>query len=501
MATTLAPTMNEVSTGLRHWLSLTRWNMARALIVTRREVSDMYRDWRIIVPSVVLTLVFPSIANWGAGRMLAFTAQYGAELVAERLIPFLLMVVGFFPISFSLIIALESFVGEKERHSLEPLLATPLTNLQLYIGKTLSATLPPVVGSMLGVTVYLAGIYANVDWLPPAELVVQIVLLNLVQALVMVSAAVVVSSQVTSVRAANLLASFIIIPMSFLIQAEAMIMFWANYGVLWLILLGLLLVNILLVRMGVQIFNREELLGRDIDELNLIGGLKKWFNLTLARRSASGTPRRPWKWYREEVLAVVGRMWPAVAVVAIAMGAAFYVGMQYAEVYQIPANLFRVDDWLERFQFALEASGFTGLQGVALIAWQNIRVLAVASGLAVFSFGVLAVMLLMVPLGLAGFLSATMLTAGIDPLTVWAALIPHSLLEIPAAILAGAAALRLGAVVISPPPGKTVGQAWTEALADATRLWFTLILPMLILAAFVEIFVTPGLIRLVVGAF
>ena len=30
----------------------------------------------------------------------------------------------------------------------------------------------------------------------------------------------------TSVRAANLLASFIIIPMALLIQAEAMIMFW-----------------------------------------------------------------------------------------------------------------------------------------------------------------------------------------------------------------------------------------------------------------------------------
>ncbi|MCZ7671251.1 MAG: hypothetical protein M5U34_31010 [Chloroflexi bacterium] len=36
---------------------------------------------------------------------------------------------------FPWIIALEVFVGEKERKSLEPLLATPLTDAQLYLGK------------------------------------------------------------------------------------------------------------------------------------------------------------------------------------------------------------------------------------------------------------------------------------------------------------------------------------------------------------------------------
>jgi hypothetical protein len=80
--------------------------------------------------------------------------------------------------------------------------------------------------------------------------------------------AVVISSQTTSVRAANLLASFIIIPMALLMQAESLIMFWANYPVLWWILAALIVVNILLVRMGLHLFDREELLGREIDELN-----------------------------------------------------------------------------------------------------------------------------------------------------------------------------------------------------------------------------------------
>ena len=144
---------------------------------------------------------------------------------------------------------------------------------------------------------------------------------------------------------------------------------------------------------------------------------------------------------------------------------------------------------------ALQSIGFSGPTGILLIMWQNVRVLALASLGAVFSFGVLAIMLLMVPLALAGYLSANLVAAGIDPLVAWMTLVPHSIIEVPAAILAGAAAVRLGATLISPPPGKTVGTAWLEALAAATRLWFTLILPLLALAALIEIYGTPLLVR------
>src|SRR5574341_584401 len=169
---TLAPSIEQTGVGLRRWTRLLHWNLSRALIITRREVIDMFRDWRIIEPTLVLTLIFPTIANWGAGRMMGFMEQYGAQLIGDRLIPFLLMVVGFFPISFSLIIALETFVGEKERRSLEPLLATPLTNTQLYIGKLLASTIPPLISSYGGMAVYLCNlVFGDLAWRPPAMLV------------------------------------------------------------------------------------------------------------------------------------------------------------------------------------------------------------------------------------------------------------------------------------------------------------------------------------------
>jgi len=233
-------------------------NIKQALIVTRREVRDQFRDWRIILPILALTVFFPGLMNFTARQTINFVEKYGAPIIGDRLIPFLLMVVGFFPISVSLVIALESFVGEKERQSIEPLLSSPLTNVQLYLGKLFAVMFPPLMASYLAIVVYLIGVYRQVDWVPNPTLLAQVLALVTVQTLVMVSGAVVVSSQTTSARAANLLASFIIIPMAILLVGESMIMFWARYHILWWAIFGQIIIAVLLIRAGVAHFNREE---------------------------------------------------------------------------------------------------------------------------------------------------------------------------------------------------------------------------------------------------
>src|SRR5690606_14026836 len=285
-------------------------------------------------PIIILTLVFPSLAQFVAGRFSNFVADYGADIVAERTIPFLLMIVGFFPISISLVIALETFVGEKERRSLEPLLSTPLTNTELYIGKTLAAMFPPLVASYGGMLVYLGGlVFGELAWRPQTMLVIQIMLLTTVQALVMVTGAVVVSSQTTSTRAANLLASFIIIPMALLIQGESAIMFLApdaespnGIGALWAIIIGMAIVVVMLLRVGNSIFNREDLLGRTLDQLNLRGPLRRLWQYIRAV-DAAGTPARSlWDWYRRGIPLSLRRLGLAVHLTLIVFVAAFIGG-------------------------------------------------------------------------------------------------------------------------------------------------------------------------------
>jgi len=471
-----------------------REGLASAWIVTRREVRDQFRDWRIIFPIVALTIFFPALMNFTASQAVNFVQRYGAPIIADRLIPFLLMVVGFFPISVSLVIALESFVGEKERHSIEPLLSSPLSDGQLYLGKLMAALVPPLLASYLGITVYLVGVYLQVGWRPDPVLLVQIVLLTTVQAMVMVSGAVVVSSQTTSVRAANLLASFIIIPMALLIQGESMIMFWARYYVLWWVILGLVLIASLLVRSGVAHFNREELLGRELDSLNLRWGWRVFWG------AFKGEAHSPFQWYRDEISATMKRMRIPLPLLALALIAAVWIGWREARIFVIPPELLSWRDLDQGFIQGLDALKLFSVTGIGTVWMHNLRAILLATIIGIFSFGVLGVIVLMLPLMLIGYFMGSMAGAGLPPLTFLAAFVlPHGILEIPAAILAGAAILRLGATLAAPAEGQTIGEAWLRALADWARIMAGLVMPLLLGAALLEVLVTPRLAIWLIG--
>ena len=469
-------------------LAEARKSLSGALIITRREVRDQLRDWRIIAPVIILTLFFPLLMNFTAGQAVGFVERYGAPVIGQRLVPFLLMIVGFFPISISLVIALESFVGEKERHSLEPLLSSPLTDTQLYIGKTLAAMLPPLLAAYLGILVYLVGLALTIQWHPDLILLLQILMLTGIQALVMVAGAVVISSQTTSVRAANLLASFIIIPMAMLVQGESLIMFWAQYTVLWWVILGLVLITLVLIRMGVRLFNREELLGRDIDEINVKAG---WRTFAAAFRGAGQGPGLR-AWYRGTIAATVRRLaWP-MGLVAATLLLATLLGMRYASVYRLPLIADSLSGVEANFNHNLAELGFVSAGGAAWVFFTNLRALLIATILGIFSFGVLGVVVLMVPLALTGFFAGQVALIGLSSLQFFAAFIlPHGLFEISAAVLEGAAILRLGASLISPPSGKTLSEGWLMALADWAQISLALVVPLLLVAALIEVFVTP----------
>lgn len=460
--------------------------MSGALVITRRELRDQVRDWRILGPVAVLTLFFPLLMNFTANQAVQFVQQYGADIVGQRLVPFLLMVVGFFPISVSLVIALESFAGERERLTLEPLLAAPLSDGQLYFGKLLASLFIPLLAAYLGIAVYLVGLALTISWYPPPQLLIQILLLTAVQALVMVSGAVVVSSQTTSVRAANLLASFIIVPMSQLIIGESLIMFWGRYHVLWWIVFGLLTVSILLARMGLHQFNREELLGREIDMLDLRW---VWERFKSEFKAGAGSLT---EWSAGVLRSSLPALWKEATIVSLVLAAGYLIGARYSELYQIPAELVQLDRVDARAIANLREFGLFSTRGWMAILSNNLRAVALASVLGMFTFGILALLLFMVPIALVGYLAGNVALAGGEAATMLTALVlPHAIVEIPAAILAGASILKLGLSVVSPPQGRSLGESWLAALAAWWRINLALVLPMLIVAAALEVFVTP----------
>jgi uncharacterized membrane protein SpoIIM required for sporulation len=456
-----------------------------ALIITRREVRDQLRDWRIIFPVLGLTIFFPFLMNFTAKQALNFVEQYGASIIAERMVPFLFMVVGFFPVTVSLVIALESFVGEKERSSIEPLLNSPLKDWQLYLGKLISSAVPSILTSFLGMGVYILGLYLQHITLPEPALIAQIVTLTVVQGFVMVSSAVVVSTQATSVRAANLLASPIVIPVALLIQGESVMMFWGDYNMLWLVVFGLIVLTVLLVRVGLAHFQREELLGREIDVLNVRWGWGVFWSGV--RGDAHSLP----DWYRRILPTTLRRLKLPAAIMALLLLVSIWVGATQLSVFP---DLFGGSsiDVHTRLENLTTAWPFFDFAPILLIWWQNLRSLLLALGLGILSFGILGVLPSMATFGILGYLTQYFAMNGIP---AWQYLVgfilPHGLVEIPAIALAGAAVLQMGAILATPTPGKTLGEVWLGCLADWFKVMVGVVMPLLFISAAIEAWITP----------
>lgn len=461
-------------------------SLAPAMVIARREVRDQFRDWRIIFPIVFLTLFFPFLMNFTAQQILDFVQEYGATVIGERLVPFLLMIVGFFPISASLVIALESFVGEKERGSIEPLLSSPIKDWQLYLGKLISSIVPSLTGSFLGMGVYLIGLLIKAVEIPELELLIQIFALTIVQAIVMVSGAVMVSTQATSVKAANLLASFIIIPMALLIQGESVVMFWGRETLsLWWVVLGLVVLAALFVRIGLAHFQREELLGREIDVLNIRWGWRVF------KQEFTGGAQNLREWYRKAVNPSLYHLrWSLIAVTALAV-VGIFAGIDLTRQFPIETGSFEMK---ERLEMVLDVLPVASTAPLVLILWQNLRTLIIGLILGLCSFGILGVIPVFATLGVLGYLVETLANNGIPTvMTIAGLILPHGILELPALILAGAAVLQIGVVLATPTTSRTVGEVFIASLAEWMRVVIGLVLPLLILAAFIEAYITPRL--------
>jgi uncharacterized membrane protein SpoIIM required for sporulation/ABC-type transport system involved in multi-copper enzyme maturation permease subunit len=482
---------------------LERSGLQTALIITRREIRDSLRDWRIVTPIIMLTLLFPFLMDFTSRWATNWVSQFTDPILVERLNPFLLMVVGFFPISFSLIIALESFVGEKERNSIEPILSMPVSDLELYVGKVLSSLLLPLLASYLGITVFLVmRLLTSPPWIPSLDLAILMFLLTTVEALVMVSGAVVVSSQTTSVRAANLLASFIIIPVALLIQLESVIMFYAEYHALWWFVAALLVVNLILVRMGIRIFNREEILSKELDELSLkkiwrdfSGYFLRPPELATRRGDRESTRFNPLRFYGHDIPLLLKQQTFPFAVILITSLAAVVLGVILAQQFPIPADVFPLKSISKETFASIEKIRLLPQISTSFIFSNNLRVIILAGLVSVFSFGALALLLTLVNVGLVSFLVAEIVMLGYNPwLFVATFILPHGILEIPAVLIGLTFALRIGAALVSPPDGLDVGQGFILTVANFIKVLLFLVIPLLLLAAYIEANLTPQIV-------
>jgi uncharacterized membrane protein SpoIIM required for sporulation len=113
---------------------------------------------------------------------------------------------------------------------------------------------------------------------------------------------------------------------------------------------------------------------------------------------------------------------------------------------------------------------------------------------------VAGLLVVMLPLVLLGYFAASFAGMGISPfLFATAFVVPHGIVELPALMLAGAAILYIGARIVAPSQGKSIGEVFVLGLAEWSQVIVGFVAPMLLGAAALEVFVTPWVVVRLLG--
>ncbi len=172
------------------------------------------------------------------------------------------------PLMIASIIGADSIVGEKERKTLEALIYTPATDMELYLAKVLSAFLPALLIAWVSFVVYtiiinVAGMpimgrvwfplphwWALILWVAPG-----------VSALGML-VIVMVSSRVSTFMAAQQTSGLLVLPIVLLVVGQASGVMY--FGTELVLLLGAIVwvIDAVLLWLGVKQFSRSALMAR-----------------------------------------------------------------------------------------------------------------------------------------------------------------------------------------------------------------------------------------------
>jgi ABC-2 type transport system permease protein len=184
--------------------------------------------------------------------------------VVSQFMLLFMMVPMIVPITF----ASYSIVGEKTTRTLEPLLATPITTIELLMGKALAASIPAVLATWLSFLLYVVGVKLLVvdpgvfiKLFDPVWLSAIFVVGPLL-AFAGVSLAVMISSRVTDPRVAEQISAVFVLPLIGLFVGQSAGLVYVNEKIILWLAIGLLILDIGLFAFATQLFQRENILTR-----------------------------------------------------------------------------------------------------------------------------------------------------------------------------------------------------------------------------------------------
>ena len=269
----------------------------KVLLVFRKDWREVRRNWQVLLPIVIIPAIFcvllpiimvliPDLIGTGVGSSVEELASMlknlpshaqkklegmpGQQVMAYIILlyffaPFFLII----PLMASSVIASDSFAGEKERKTIEALLATPLSDSELLLGKILVSFIPSMLVTVLSFLIYTTivdvltyTLFNGQLWLPNMMWLMLIFGLAPTIALASIGLTVIISARVKGFREAQQISAVLVVPILALVFGQAMgAMIFGPLVIAALI--GLLaIIDLLVFKIGVKQFRREEILAK-----------------------------------------------------------------------------------------------------------------------------------------------------------------------------------------------------------------------------------------------
>ena len=231
--------------------------------IARKEFKVISRKRSIIAYTIGLPLLFSIVFSFVLKSQIANGIPNTIALGTESIIYIFVVLSTVLPST----IAAYSIVGEKVEKTLEPLLATPTTDGEILLGKSIAAFIPPILSVWIGASIFMTvtdyflsngglGYYYFPNW----NAGVMLLLLAPLSAILSVEVAVIASSRVSDVRGANQIAGLMFIPFVTVFFAGAEGLFSFSITNLLIFSFIVMMADVVIFFLSKSTFKREEIL-------------------------------------------------------------------------------------------------------------------------------------------------------------------------------------------------------------------------------------------------
>jgi ABC-2 type transport system permease protein len=262
----------------------------KVMLVFNKDWREIRRNKEVMVPiiivplifSIVLPLIFSTIPSGQSniGGQVPFPlpdyaraeirGMEGSQVIQYIMLVYILAPIFLIiPLMASSVIAADSFAGEKERKTIEALLATPISDSELFIGKVLVSLIPSMMVTLLAFAIYSAIVDVSMFTaigrgllLPNIAWALTIFLLSPALAMASISLTVMISARVRGFREAQQISSVLLLPILGLVFSQITGIAFFGPTIILSLTAVLAAVDVIIFRVSIKVFGREKILQR-----------------------------------------------------------------------------------------------------------------------------------------------------------------------------------------------------------------------------------------------